>query len=232
LAARAKEAERYQAEVRRLRDVERRTHERLVSVHQELKAIEDGRRRKEELLAQREQFREEKALYTNLRDAFGKNGVPAMIIETAIPELEAQTNELLARMTDGRMHVRLDTQRAKRSGEGLIETLDISISDELGTRDYDMFSGGEGFRINFALRIALSQFLARRAGSRLQTLVIDEGFGSQDSAGRERLVEAINAIRDDFDLVLVVTHIDELRDAFPARIEVEKGSKGSTVTIR
>ncbi|MCC7207876.1 MAG: SMC family ATPase [Anaerolineae bacterium] len=232
LTAHAKEAERIQAEVRRLRDVERRTHERLIKVQQELKAIEDGRRHKEELMVRRERASEDKTLYTRLRDAFGKNGVPAMIIEAAIPELEAQTNELLARMTDGRMHVRLDTQRAKRSGDGMIETLDILISDELGTRDYDLFSGGEGFRINFALRIALSQFLARRAGARLQTLVIDEGFGSQDSAGRERLVEAINAIRDDFDLVLVVTHIDELRDAFPARIEIEKGDKGSMVTVR
>jgi len=111
------------------------------------------------------------------------------------------------------------------------ETLEIKIADELGTRPYENYSGGEKFRVNFAIRIALSKLLARRAGAQLQTLVIDEGFGTQDARGRERLVEAINAIQDDFARVLVVTHIDELRDAFPARIEVSKAPSGSTVMV-
>ncbi len=151
-------------------------------------------------------------------------------MEAAIPELEDAANKLLSRMTDGRMNVRFDTQHMNKGG-GVRETLDILISDELGTREYDMFSGGEGFRVNFALRIALSQFLAHRAGARLQTLVIDEGFGSQDDIGRERLIEAINAIRSDFDLILIVTHLDDLRDAFPVHIEIRKTPQGSTVAI-
>jgi exonuclease SbcC len=134
-------------------------------------------------------------------------------------------------MTDGRINVRFDTQRVNKSNDNVRETLDIMVSDELGTRNYEMFSGGEGFRVNFALRIALSQFLARRAGARLQTLVIDEGFGSQDDIGRERLVEAISAIRNDFDLILIVTHIDDLRDAFPVHIEVRKTRDGAMIQI-
>jgi exonuclease SbcC len=62
-------------------------------------------------------------------------------------------------------------------------------------------------------------------------LFIDEGFGTQDAAGRERLVEAITSIQDEFDLVLVITHIDELKDAFPARIEVTKTTNGSLARI-
>ncbi len=89
-----------------------------------------------------------------------------------------------------------------------------------------MFSGGEAFRVNFAIRLALSEVLARRAGARLQTLVIDEGFGSQDALGRQRLIEAINLVRGDFAKILVITHIDELKDAFPNRIEVEKTPRG------
>ena len=66
----------------------------------------------------------------------------------------------------------------------------------------------------------------------MQTLVIDEGFGSQDSEGRQKLVEAINLIRDDFAKILVITHLEELKDAFSTRIEVEKdpqrfGSQGA-----
>ncbi len=199
-------------------------------MQQQLNAIDVARKRKQELETHRDALRDDQAIYDQLREAFGKNGVPAMIIEAAIPELEDATNKLLSRMTDGRMNVRFDTQRTNKTGE-VRETLEIFISDELGTRAYDMFSGGEGFRVNFALRIALSQFLARRAGARLQTLVIDEGFGSQDEIGRERLVEAINAIRTDFDLILIVTHIDELRDVFPVHIEVRKTPNGSVIEV-
>ena len=54
---------------------------------------------------------EEKAIFDELRLAFGKKGIQAMIIEAAIPEIEYEANRLLARMTDGRMHVRFETQR-------------------------------------------------------------------------------------------------------------------------
>ena len=111
------------------------------------------------------------------------------------------------------------------------ETLDITINDSGVFRDYEMYSGGEAFRINFAIRLALSKVLAQRAGARLQTLVIDEGFGSQDVSGRQRLIEAINTIKPDFEKILVITHMDEIKDAFPTRIEVEKTPRGSRITL-
>ena len=86
-------------------------------------------------------------------------------------------------------------------------------------------------RVNFAIRLALSEVLAQRAGARLQTLVIDEGFGSQDEIGRQRLIEAINTVKADFAKILVITHIENLKDAFPTRIEVEKTPRGSTINI-
>ena len=156
--------------------------------------------------------------------------MPALIIEAAVPEIEAAANRLLARITDGRMTVRFKMQRETQAGD-VRETLEIEIADELGTRAYENFSGGEQFRVNFAVRIALSQLLARRAGTQLHTLIIDEGFGVLDAVGRERLVEAINAIQDDFERILVVTHIDELKDAFPARIEITKTPHGSEITL-
>jgi exonuclease SbcC len=98
-------------------------------------------------------------------------------------------------------------------------------------RDYETFSGGEAFRINFAIRLALSRVLAKRAGAKLQTLVIDEGFGNQDAQGRQRLVEAINLIRQDFRKILIITHIEELKDFFPDRIEVTKTPEGSQAEV-
>lgn len=220
-----------EAEVQAHRTQERMAHERLVSAQQALKALEDQAEHKANLEQRRDSARQEETLYNELKLAFGKNGVPAMIIETAIPELETTANELLARMTDGRMHLRMNTQREKITG-GVAETLDIEIADELGTRSYELYSGGEAFRINFAIRVALSQMLARRAGAHLRTLFIDEGFGTQDDSGRGKLVEAINAIQHEFDLILVITHIDDLRDSFPVHIVVDKTPNGSRVGVR
>jgi exonuclease SbcC len=129
------------------------------------------------------------------------------------------------------MRLKFETQRAAKTSDAVIETLDIRIADELGTRSYELFSGGEAFKVNFAMRIALSKLLARRAGAQLQTLVIDEGFGTQDAQGRQLLVEAISSIQGDFERVLVVTHVEELKDLFPARIDVVKTADGSRVSV-
>ena len=65
----------------------------------------------------------------------------------------------------------------------------------------------------------------------MRTLFLDEGFGTQDPNGRERLVEAIQTIQDEFDLILVVTHIEELKEAFPVRIDVTKTEMGSSLEV-
>jgi DNA repair protein SbcC/Rad50 len=161
---------------------------------------------------------------------FGKRGIQAMLIENALPELEQDANELLARMTDNSTQVKFATQRVGTGGR-TIETLEIKIADTMGTRSYEMFSGGEAFRINFAIRIALSKLLARGAGADLSFLLVDEGFGTQDAQGRDRLVEAISAIAEDFEKILVVTHIDELKDQFDVHVEVSKGPGGSLITV-
>lgn len=187
--------------------------------------LAQARRDREALKACREKLAEAKAqrtLYRHLRAAFGKHGIPSLIIENTLPEIEERANTLLDRLTEGRMHVKLETLKDKKTG-GTKETLEIIITDEQGVpRAYETFSGGEAFRVNFALRIALAQLLAERSGVRVRTLVIDEGFGTQDTQGVQNMVEAIQTIQDDFDKILVITHLHELKEAFPVRIEVEK----------
>ena len=205
-------------------------HATLAAARQRLAALAGVRSQHQRLDAELTRVKQRVRRYQVLEKAFGRDGVQAMIIEAALPELEAEANRLLHRLSDGRMNVRLQTQREKKTG-GMKEALDIIISDDLGSRPYELYSGGEAFRVDLALRIALSRLLARRAGSALQTLFIDEGFGSQDAQGRENLVEAIHMIKDEFALVLVITHIDDLKDQFPVRIEVRKGDEGSVYRV-
>lgn len=221
-------------ELLNVQERENRLRMQFGAAEQRVLVLEDLKERRAGYLEQREGLSRQVSRYKQLERAFSKDGVPALLIEQALPQIEARANEILDRLSDGAMTVRFVTQAEYKDQrrEDLRETLDIQISDSAGVRDYEMYSGGEAFRVNFAIRLALAEVLARRAGARLQSLVIDEGFGSQDALGRQRLVEAINLIRSDFKKILVITHIDELKDVFPARIEVSKTLTGSQVAVR
>ncbi|MBT4594572.1 SMC family ATPase, partial [bacterium] len=193
---------------------------RLVALGKELK----------ERRAEQSKEREELEGYEILSQAYGKNGIQALLIDSAIPEIENEANTILARLTGNRAQIFIESLRGLKKG-GVKETLDIKISDSAGMRQYEMFSGGEAFRIDFSLRIAISKLLARRAGTALQTLVIDEGFGSQDEDGILQLTEALYSIRGDFEKVIIVSHLESMKEAFPTHFIVEKGPLGSVVRI-
>ena len=172
-------------------------------------------------------------IYNELSLAFGKNGLQALIIETSIPQLEQDSNQLLSRLSENKMAIKFQLVAGRKdSRTGMVsEELDIKVSDEVGTRNYETFSGGEAFRINFAIRIALSKLLARRSGAPLPILFIDEGFGSQDLEGQEKLIQSIQSIQNDFEKIIVITHIEQIKDSFPVRIEVNKSGEGSVFEI-
>jgi len=164
-------------------------------------------------MARRQQLADEKGLYEDLRVAFGKKGVPAMIIEAAIPEIEDEANILLSRITAGgcmsaliRCARRSKARRSRRSTSRLRTSWARGLMRIFPARTVPR---------QLCHSYRAQQAAARRAGAQLQTLVMDEGFGQLDASGRERLVEVINAIQHDFARILVITHVEELRDAFP-----------------
>lgn len=168
--------------------------------------------------------------YKEIALALGKDGIQALLIEEAVPEIEREANILLAKLTDNQMQLTIESLRDLKKG-GSKETLDIKISDSMGIRPYEMFSGGEAFRIDFALRIAISKLLAQRAGTSLQTLMIDEGFGSQDEEGLGYVMDAIYKIQADFAKIIIVSHLPALKNQFPVHFMIEKSATGSQITI-
>lgn len=171
--------------------------------------------------------------YARLTEAFGRRGIPDRIIDNARPALQSEADEILGRLTGHTMSVRFEMQRETKSGKAR-DAFDVMVRHDGGDRDFAMFSGGEAFRIAFAVRLALSKLLVDRAGASLQTLVVDEGFGTQDPQGRDRLVEALRMARADlgFAKVLVITHLEDIKDLFGAQIRVTKDpARGSVVEI-
>ncbi|MEM1170004.1 MAG: exonuclease subunit SbcC [Cyanobacteria bacterium P01_H01_bin.35] len=206
----------------------------LGKVQQQLQHLENlqaqNSQQLEELQSKKRQYR----VYQELSLAFGKKGIQALMIENILPQLEAETNQILARLSANQLHVQFVTQKATKGSKKnskWIDTLDILIADTKGTRPYETYSGGEAFRVNFAIRLALSKLLAQRSGTALRLLIIDEGFGTQDAEGCDRLIAAINAISADFSCILTVTHIPHFKEAFQARIEVSKTAQGSQIML-
>src|SRR5690606_31144912 len=163
----------------------------------------------EELAARRKELADRLEVLTVLERACNKNtGVPTLIIESAVPQIEAYANELLGRLSHGRFQVRLETQVQTKSGT-VQEALRIMVLDQGEERPYETYSGGEKFLIDLSIRIALSRFLAHRAGASVNLLVIDEGIASMDVSRRHLIIEAINALRDEFRKVIVISHLPE-----------------------
>lgn len=196
-----------------------------------LERISGLEKRRAQMRKRLDKLEREHKIYYQLSRAFGKNGIQALIIENAVPEIEHEANNILRKLTDGTLTLSMELVQPTQSG-GEKETLQIRVGDSSGTRSYETYSGGETFRIDFALRVAISKFIASSSGADLRTLVVDEGFGTQDREGLQHFVEVMNSIKDDFDKILVITHIEELKDKFPVRIEVTKDyGTGSTFEV-
>lgn len=188
---------------------------------------------KAETLGARLQEAQERALvYSVLVRACGKKGgIPALIRENAVPQVESIANDLLARMAAGRLQIRLDTQAATKNQETLSEVLRITVLDQGEARNYQTYSGAERFMVDLSLRIALARFLAHRAGAEIQTFVLDEGLGALDAANRQEVMAALNTVATEFRKVIVITHIPELQESLPQRIEVRRTPMGSKVQV-
>ena len=213
-----------------MRQEEQRYRVEFGKVEQRLADLEQKEKEKKALSKELQEVAREQYLNEQLVKAFGRNGIPALIVENSLPDIEDIANDLLSRLTNGRMSVQLATQKETKTA-GISETLDIIIADELGERPYEGWSGAEKFDTDIALRLAISKFLARRAGTKIETLVIDEGASCLDQQGRQKFIEAINTISEDFAKIICISHIDELKEAFPQQIHVRKTPDGSRVEV-
>lgn len=138
------------------------------------------------------------------------------------------SNRHLARMTDGRyqlLHKEDPASHGARSGLDL-EVLD---NDNGQKRPVTTLSGGEGFKASLALALGLADVVQMYSGAiRLETLFIDEGFGTLDQESLESAVDTLLTLRNDGRMVGVISHVELLRERIPAVLQVEHTPNGST----
>lgn len=165
---------------------------------------------------------------SKIEEIFGRNGIQITILRQFLTVLESEVNRFLLKLTDGRMHIQfktitVDTTHSEKP------TLEIYVYEGGSERRYELLSGGEQFRINFALRLGIARFISKLRSAPIEMLVIDEGFGSQDERGRNNIIQEINSIRDDFKKILIVSHLPEIKDNFAYEIKVTKDGNGSRI---
>jgi exonuclease SbcC len=180
--------------------------------------LDQDEQNRQVLSAEMEPLAKELVRWQTLVKAFGKDGIPALIIENAVPELERIANDILSQMSGGKNYLRFETQKELKSRSGMAETLDIIVGDWAGERIYETYSGGEQLRIDFAIRFALAELLARRAGAKVDWLTIDEGFGSQSDEFLPMVIDAVKAVASRFGIVLVISHVKAVQEAFEQKI--------------
>jgi DNA repair protein SbcC/Rad50 len=204
------------------------TQTELIVANERLEAAEKVEAEREAAMLKRGELQDELELLALLERAYGRDGIPALIVEaSAIPAIETEANRLLAELGTS-YRVELRTQRALKSGDGLADTLDVVVIAEAGERAYETFSGGERTRINLALRIALARLLAHRRGAESRLLAIDEPE-FLDEAGTTQLALVLRDLTEEFDRIVLVSHMPSLRDAFDNVISIEKTDGRSRV---
>lgn len=163
--------------------------------------------------------------------AFGVSGIPARIIESVLPELGAYANELLGQLRPG-VSLELRAQRAKKDGKGVVEALDLIVRDDAGERPLALFSGGERMSVSLALAVGLSRLVARRAGTAIRTLVIDEPDGL-DADARRAFGQALRILahHGELERVVLVSHHPDLAEYADEVYQVTKDGRGSAVAL-
>lgn len=178
-------------------------------------------------------LRESLRIHTELVFAFGKNGIQKDIISVNVPELEENANMLLAKFTkSSEFSIKFDLDPKTQSGKAKKQGgLDIIVCRKGGLpRPLNMYSGGETVRIVFAILLSLSNLLTKRAGKRSQSLIIDERIAALDTEGINQFIEIVKYVSDKYKKILIVSHIQELNEAFPNVIFVNKSdTEGSKV---
>lgn len=157
--------------------------------------------------------------YTTLSDAFGPNGIPVLILENNLAELQYYMDEYISKLSFGKISVKFKTIKEGKTGDK--DTLEIEVSDDKGSRPLESYSGGEKVRIYLALRLALMKMLTKKQNLDFNILIIDE-IAELDDSGLQMFNAVLNMIAKDFSQIFIVSHLSELKSSIGSNLVLYK----------
>ncbi len=203
-------------------------------------ALDAGRRLIDELTREVVAFgpaAERQVLLAEVADAAAGNGsntlrmpLSSYVLAARLERVAELANERLAVMGEGRFELRHTDDRSGNAKSGLgLEVVDLWTGQP---RPTSTLSGGESFMASLALALGLADAVREEAGGvDLQTLFVDEGFGTLDDESLEQVMSVLDTLRDGGRAVGVVSHVADLRTRIPRQVKVTKTPHGSSVTL-
>jgi DNA repair exonuclease SbcCD ATPase subunit len=160
-----------------------------------------------------------------LGKAFSKTGIPHLVAENVVAEIEKGTVEILQALESPngiRFRTTTDTGR---------DTIQIEVETPDGVRGLKSFSGGQITEQNIAVRLALGEVLARRAEVTFESVFLDEVMAPLDAPARQCFLRVVNLMSRSFEQIFVISHHSEIRDVLESCIAVEWHPDGATVEV-
>jgi exonuclease SbcC len=153
------------------------------------------------------------------------------VLAARLEQVAIAASERLVAMSDGRyllQHTDAKAARGAKSGLGL-EVVDQWTGHR---RDTSTLSGGESFMASLSLALGLADVVQQESGGvEIETLFVDEGFGSLDEQSLEQVMDALEGLRDGGRVVGLVSHVGEMKQRIGTQLQVLKGRTGSTLRI-
>lgn len=182
--------------------------------------------------------RERARMLTALADAAGGRGentyrmsLNSYVLAARLEQVALAASERLVAMSDGRyllQHTDAKAARGAKSGLGL-EVVDQWTGHR---RDTSTLSGGESFMASLSLALGLADVVQHESGGiQIETLFVDEGFGSLDEQSLEQVMDALEGLRDGGRVVGLVSHVGEMKQRIGVQLQVVKGRNGSALHI-
>ena len=209
--------------------------DRLTEIKSESDKLNHFFEQRQKLLIDLKQRTEEAKLITELSSGLNGNNKYKLkfdiwILSAFLREIIIYANRRLERMSGGRYVLKISKEVSGNNLSGL----DMEIYDAYtgGIRPTASLSGGETFMVSISLALGLADSIQTRSGGiRLDSMFIDEGFGTLDEASLENAISILDEVRGNR-LVGIISHVSELKNRIPQKIEVEKNANGSSINIK
>jgi exonuclease SbcC len=166
----------------------------------------------------------QRRLYARLADLLGRNGLQSHLLDEVVQGIARLANETLSRISGGQLQLQIQ----KQEEEIAIQVKDLAFSEE--PLDAQFLSGSQKFRVSVALAAGIGQYMGHGAGS-VRALIIDEGFGSLDTQGRQEMIDELRNLSQFMDRIIIVSHQEDFQDRtlFPTGYVLRKVNQRTQV---